>query len=257
MMGNSVLHGKSIIVTGAASGIGLACARGIAFAGARTMLTDVDEVSGEAAAAALRAEGAEAQFLRLDATDGKRVKDVMQQTADLFGALNGAVNNAGIVSGPTARLHEVAETDWNRVVSLNLTGMWLSLKHEVPYLLEAGGGSIVNMASIAGVVASRAGSGAYGPTKHAAIGLTKTAAFEYASDGIRVNAVCPGVIKTGMVESMIASGHIDEADMASGHMLGRLGQPREVAEAAVWLLSDMSSFVTGHALMVDGGYVAQ
>jgi NAD(P)-dependent dehydrogenase (short-subunit alcohol dehydrogenase family) len=135
---------------------------------------------------------------------------VIDAAADEFGGLDGAVNNAGIVSGPTARLHEVAEADWERVLAVNLTGVWLSMKYELPHLLAAGGGSIVNMSSIAVLVASRAGSGAYGTTKHGVIGLTKTAAFEYAGDGVRVNAVCLGVIRTPLVEEMVASGHIGE-----------------------------------------------
>jgi len=166
-----------------------------------------------------------------------------------------AMNEALVVS--SVRLHELAEESWDRVIDINLKGVWLCMKYEISQMLTQGGGTIVNTASIMGLVGSWSRSGAYNASKHGVVGLTKTAALEYATAGIRVNCVCPGYIRTPLLESLLTSQPAMEAQIVARHPIGRMGQPEEIAEAVLWLCSDAASFVTGHTMTVDGGYVAQ
>ncbi len=247
------LEGKATLVTGAASGIGRATALAFARAGARLVVADVDANGGEATAAAARAEGADAAFVRCDVRSGADVEAVVTATVDRFGRLDCAFNNAGI-EGDLAPIGETSEEVAARVLDVNLMGVWRCLHAELPRMAAQGGGSIVNTASVAGLIGA-GGLAPYVASKHGVLGLTKTAALEYATSGIRVNAVCPGVIQTPMLDRLEAARPgVVEALLAVKPM-GRLGSPDEVAAAVVWLCSDAASFTTGHALTVDGGYV--
>jgi len=250
--------GKVALVTGAASGIGRACARLFAEGGASVIVSDVAAEGGEETVRLIEVAGGKAAFIKADVSDAREVEMLVGGTMETFGRLDCAVNNAGIegVLAPTADYPEEA---WNRVLGINLTGVFLCMKHEIPRMLEGGGGSIVNMASILGLVGF-ANAPAYTAAKHGMVGLTKVAALEYATLGVRVNALCPGFIETPMVmERGVEAGTHPEAyeQIAELHPIGRLGKSEEIAEAAVWLCSDAASFVTGHAMTADGGYVAQ
>ena len=247
------LEGKATLVTGAASGIGRATALAFARAGARLVVADVDADGGEATAAAARAEGADAAFVRCDVRSGADVEALVTATVARFGRLDCAFNNAGI-EGDLAPIGETSEEVAARVLDVNLMGVWRCLHAELPRMAAQGGGAIVNTASVAGLIGA-GGLAPYVASKHGVLGLTKTAALEYATSGIRVNAVCPGVIQTPMLDRLEAARPgVVEALLAVKPM-GRLGSPDEVAAAVVWLCSDAASFTTGHALTVDGGYV--
>jgi NAD(P)-dependent dehydrogenase (short-subunit alcohol dehydrogenase family) len=247
------LEGRTVLITGSASGIGRATALAFAREGARLVLGDVAP-AGEETAAAARALGVEAHFQRTDVTIPADV-DALVERAIRRGRLDCAVNNAGI-EGALAPTAGYPPEDFERVIQVNLIGVWRCLRAEIPAMLGAGGGAIVNTASVAGLVGA-GGLSAYVASKHAVVGMTRVAAIEYAKEGIRVNAVCPGVIDTPMVDRLsLAMPNLREALLAMKPM-GRLGLPEEVAAAVVWLCSDAASFVTGHALAVDGGYVAQ
>jgi NAD(P)-dependent dehydrogenase (short-subunit alcohol dehydrogenase family) len=249
------MEGRVALVTGAAAGIGRAAAEAFARQGAKVVVSDVTAEAGEAVAAGIRGAGGEAEFVRCDVARPAEVEALVRRTAGLFGRLDCAFNNAGIegVSAPTA---ECTEENWDRVIGTNLKGVWLCMRHEIPVMLRQGGGAIVNCASVAGLVGFR-GIPAYTASKHGLIGLTRTAALEYATQGIRVNAVCPGVIRTAMVERFTHADPQAEAGLVAAEPVGRMGTPEEVAAAVLWLCSDAASFVTGHALAVDGGMVAQ
>lgn len=252
---NPGMAGKVALVTGAAAGIGRATAEAFAREGARVVVSDVTAEAGEAVASGIRARGSEAAFVRCDVARGEEVEALVRRTTELFGGLDYAFNNAGI-EGRTAFTAECSEENWDRVLGINLKGAWLCMRHEIPVMLRRGGGAIVNCASVAGLVGFR-GIPAYTASKHGLIGLTRTAALEYAAQGIRVNAVCPGVIRTAMVERFTRGDPQAEAGLVAAEPVGRMGTPDEVAAAVLWLCSDSASFVTGHALAVDGGMVAQ
>lgn len=247
------MRGKVALVTGAGSGIGRASARAFAAAGAHVVVSDVSARGGEETVQSIRAAGGEATFVRADVTRASEVAALVSDTVAQHGRLDYAHNNAGIVAFGNAV--DCTEEDWDRVLAVNLKGVWLCLKHEIPPMLAQGGGAIVNTASIAGLT-GMPGAVAYGASKHGVIALTKSAALQYASGGIRVNAVCPGYIDTPMADAIFERVPDSEARITAQHPLGRLGAPEEIAAAVVWLCSDAAAFVTGHPLVVDGGYLA-
>jgi NAD(P)-dependent dehydrogenase (short-subunit alcohol dehydrogenase family) len=251
----TTLTGKVAIVTGGSAGIGRATAFAAAAEGASVVVADVADESGEQVAAEIREKGGRAIFVHTDVADDESVAAMVARTVDEFGGLDLAFNNAGIegTMGPT---HEVDPANWHRIIAVNLTGVWSSMRHEIPRMLERGGGSIVNCASVAGLVGF-AGSSAYTASKHGVVGMSKATALELAEAGIRVNAVCPGVIETEMITRAVAENPEMEAGLLAMEPMGRLGRAEEIADAVVWLFSDRSSFVTGQAIAVDGGLVAR
>ncbi len=249
---------KVALVTGAASGIGRATALAFAREGARVAAADVAADGGEETVRLVRAAGGEGTFVRADVSKAADVEAMVGRAVETYGRLDFAHNNAGI-EGALATTADYPEDVWNRVIAINLTGVWLCMKYEIPAMLRQGGGAIVNTASIAGVVGF-ATAPAYTAAKHGVVGLTRVAALEYSAQGIRVNAVCPGVIQTPMVmERGLAIGEHPELEeqFVNLHPIKRLGKPEEIAQAVVWLCSDGASFVSGHPLVVDGAYVAQ
>jgi NAD(P)-dependent dehydrogenase (short-subunit alcohol dehydrogenase family) len=251
---SGLLEGKSALVTGAASGIGRASALAFAREGARVTLADVDEAAGRRAAEEIAAAGGEARFSRADVTSENEVAALVRDAVAAFGGLDCALNNAGITGAPSP-IQDLALAEFERVIALNLVGVFLCMKHEIP-AMQARGGAIVNMASGAGLVPTPA-LAPYCASKHAVLGLTKTAALENARTGIRVNAICPGSTDTPMLQASMAGDPQVKKLILSSQPGGRLGTPEEIAEAAVWLCCDRASFVTGHSLIVDGGAVAR
>ncbi len=251
----SKFNEKVALVTGAAAGIGRSTALAFAREGAKVVVADYAVDGGEETVRLIKEGGGEAMFVKVDVSIASDVESMVNKTIETYGRLDCAANNAG-VSGPIVASIDLDEKDWDQVVNIDLKGVWLCMKYEVPHMLNQGGGSIVNTASMAGIVGFPA-QAPYVASKHGVVGLTKSAALEYGTQGIRVNAVCPGVIHTSMVESVIEV-IPDIIDILNNQApVGRIGQPREVAECIIWLCSDDASFVTGHALAVDGGYVAQ
>jgi NAD(P)-dependent dehydrogenase (short-subunit alcohol dehydrogenase family) len=243
------------VITGAASGIGLAAARLFAARGSAVVLGDIDADGGEALASSLRDEGHEALFLRCDVSRDADVERLVAAAVDTFGRLDQAFNNAG-TEGASAALTDATDEQWTRTIAINLTGVWLCMRHEIPAMRATGGGAIVNNASIAGLVGFPL-AGAYTASKHGVVGLTRSAALECAPEGIRVNAVCPGVIDTPMVSRATGADPAAAAALVAGEPVGRMGTPDEIAEVAHWLCSPASAFVTGVALPADGGWTAR
>ena len=254
-MSNSDFTGKVALVTGAGSGIGRAAATAFAARGARVAVADINAEGGAETVDTIVAAGGEAVFVLTDVTRGTDVAALVAATVERWGRLDYAHNNAGTV-GPTAYTADYAEEDWDRVVAINLTSVFLCIKHEVPAMIAGGGGAIVNTSSGAGLVGFP-GMPAYVATKHGVIGLTKASAIEYARAGIRINAVCPGSTRTAMLEGFMGGDPKMERMMAGGTPLHRLAEAHEIAAAVVWLCSDEASFVTATAMPVDGGAVAQ
>jgi len=250
------VQGKVALVTGGGSGIGRATALAFAHEGARVGVADISQESANETAQLLRESGAEALPFACDVSVGAQVEHLVQAVVSGFGRLDCAFNNAGIEGGPPgARLHEYTENTWERVLDVNLKGVWLCMKYEIAAMLATGnGGSIVNTSSIAGLIAG--GNSGYVASKHGVIGLTRRAAVEYGPQSIRVNAVCPGSIRTAMLERLFQSTPHREGMLVERTPLRRLGQPEEVAEAVIWLCSDAASFVTGHPLVIDGGWLS-
>lgn len=251
------LTGKSLIVTGAASGMGAEGALRAARYGARVTVADLSVEAGQEVVARIRADGGQAQFVRTDIAVEEDVQRLVQAAVSAYGGLHGAYNNAGIPPHSSARhgifpLAELSERDFRRALDVNVVGTFLCLKHEIPAVIASGGGAVVNTSSANGLVAGPAEAD-YVASKHAVIGLTKAAALDYATQGVRVNAVLPGVIRTPMLTT--ASGGDESAVEAYTALMpiGRLGEPGEVAEAALWLLSDAASLITGASVSVDGG----
>ena len=249
------LSGKVVIVTGGGSGIGKSAVMLLAREGAKVMIADIDEQAGQETAALIRAQGGESGFILTDVSRESDVEAMVARTIETFGKLDCAFNNAGILEEGSPDVTGYSLDLWNRVISIKLTGVWLCMKHEIPEMLKQGGGAIVNNASVASLV-GLTGATALVASKHGVVGLTKNAALEYAERGIRVNAVCPSFIKTPILEPYFAAHPEEEMEMIHKEPIGRMGAPEEVAEAAVWLLSDAASFVTGHSMVVDGGYTA-
>ena len=249
------LEGKVALVTGASSGIGRESALAFASAGARVVVSDVVVDDGEETVSQIHSKGGEATFVRADVSQTAEVEALVRHTIETYGRVDCAHNNAGI-EGDMAPTAECAEANWDRTIGINLKGVWLCMKYEIPEMLRQGGGAIVNTSSAAGLVGF-ANLPAYVASKHGIAGLTRTAALEYAEQGIRVNAVCPGVIHTPMIDRIVSGDAQAEAQFTALEPVGRMGSPAEVAQAVVWLCSDAASFVTGIAMPVDGGFVAQ
>lgn len=249
------LDGKVAIVTGAASGIGRASAQAFAREGAKVVVADVTVQGGEETIQLIKDAGGEATFVKADVSKATEVEELIERTVKEHGRLDCAFNNAGI-EGAQAPTHECTEENWDRTIAINLKGVWLCMRYEIPRMLERGGGSIVNCSSVAGVIGFP-NLPAYCASKGGINQLTRTAALEYATSGIRVNAICPGVIDTPMVKRFTADNAEAQAGFLTMEPVGRLGKPEEIAEAALWLCSDDASFVTGHPLVVDGGMVAR
>jgi NAD(P)-dependent dehydrogenase (short-subunit alcohol dehydrogenase family) len=246
------LAGKSALITGAASGIGRAIAIAFAEAGAKLVIGDKNLSGLEETYDLIAAAGAEAEVIELDVAAPRSVAAAVALAVARYGRLDCAANNAG-VPPPRVLMHELQEKDWDRIININLKGVWLCLKYEIIEMLKQGGGSIVNIASLNGIL-STGHATAYTASKHGVVGLTREAAVEYAKHGIRVNAICPGYTRTPMMEGAIAELGIAASTVAALHPMNRLADPREMAAAALWLCSDASSFVTGVPLPVDGGY---
>jgi NAD(P)-dependent dehydrogenase (short-subunit alcohol dehydrogenase family) len=249
--------GRVALVTGAASGIGRASALAFARAGACVVVADLDAAGGRDTVEQIADLDREAEFVAVDVTDEAQVEALVARTIFRFGRLDYAHNTAGI-GAPPAPLHESDRGAFDRVLAVNLTGVFLCLKHEARWMLEHGGGAIVNTASLAGLIGFPQNV-AYSASKHAVVGLTRTAALEYARHGIRVNAVCPAFIPTPMVERLIEQGgpHMTAERLKAMQPMGRMGTVEEVAQAVVWLCSEESSYITGHALPLDGGTTAR
>lgn len=247
--------GKVALVTGGSFGIGRATALAFARDGARVVVADIDAAGGEETVASIVALKGEAIFVHTDVSKNEQVAALVDTTLKAYGRLDCAFNNAGI-EGVMASTHETTEDNWDRVLAVNLKSVWLCLKHELPHMLRQGHGAIVNCSSIAGLVGFPSAS-AYVASKHGVVGLTRTAALESAKLGVRVNAVCPGIIRTPMIDRATGGKAEAEAAFLAGQPIGRMGTPEEVASAVLWLCSDDASLMTGQAIAVDGGWVAQ
>ena len=248
-------EGKVALVTGGGSGIGRATALAFARDGARVVIGNRNVQRGEETVSMIRAAGGTASFRRTDVLVTADIEALVKHAVSEYGGLDLAFNNAGIEGEPRP-LAEQTEANYDAVMDINVKGVWLSMKYEIPQMLDQGGGAIVNCSSVAGVIGFP-GIGIYSASKHAVIGLTKAAALEYSAQGIRVNAVNPAVIDTEMVDRLADGMNMKKDDLTTFHPIGRLGRVEEVAEAVLWLCSDKASFVIGHSLMVDGGFTAQ
>jgi NAD(P)-dependent dehydrogenase (short-subunit alcohol dehydrogenase family) len=247
--------GKVAFITGAATGIGRATALAFAKNKAKVALADVNTDEGLKTLHLVRDAGGEGQFFKCDVSSAAQVESAVNETVKLFGGIDFAFNNAGI-EGEQGGTKDCSIENWDRVININLKGVWLCMKYQVPVMLKQKRGSIINCSSIAGLVGF-AGIPAYAASKHGVVGLTKSAALEFAKLNIRVNAICPGVIQTPMIDRFTHGEAQAQQMLVAGEPVGRVGQPEEIADAALWLASDASSFITGHSLAVDGGWVAQ
>ncbi|MFO7916490.1 MAG: SDR family oxidoreductase [Anaerolineae bacterium] len=249
------LAGKVALVTGGSAGIGRATALAFAAQGVKVVVADIDVSGGEETVRMIQGEGSDGLFVETDVSQSQDVQAMVERTIEAYGRLDFAFNNAGI-EGERAPTADTNEENWDRVIDINLKGVWLCMKYEIPHMLETGGGAIVNTSSAAGRVGF-AQIPAYTASKHGVIGLTKAAALEYATENLRVNAVCPGVIDTAMVERYIGDDEESREQLISSQPIGRLGRPEEVADVVVCLCAEGTSFVTGVAMPADGGYIAQ
>lgn len=251
-----ILEGKTAIITGAGSGIGRATAKIFAREGAKLLISDIAAEAGMETLEALKAAGAAALFMKIDVSKPSEVAAMVAKAVETYGRIDCAFNNAGI-EGEGAVTHKCSEENWHRVIAINLTGVWLCMKAEIEQMLkQGGGGAIVNTSSLAGLAGS-VGGPAYVASKHGVAGLTKTAALEYGRHGIRVNAVCPGPIRTPMMRRIMRGSAEAEQRFIRAEPLKRFGEPEEIGESVAWLCSDRASYVTGLAMPVDGGAIAQ
>jgi NAD(P)-dependent dehydrogenase (short-subunit alcohol dehydrogenase family) len=248
-------HGQVAVVTGASSGMGLDTVRAFATAGAAVVLADIDENALRAATDELTAAGHQALAVTCDVAVEAQVAALVERTVNTFGRLDMAFNNAGVMIPPSDAADEPAG-NFDRVTAINLRGVWACMKHELRQMRAQGSGAIVNCSSLGGLVGNP-GRASYHATKHGVIGLTKSAALEYAPRGIRINAVCPGTIETPMVTDMVAKGDLSLPDAVANQPIGRLGRADEIATAVLWLCSPGASLIIGVALPVDGGYTAR
>jgi NAD(P)-dependent dehydrogenase (short-subunit alcohol dehydrogenase family) len=246
---------KVALITGAGSGIGLTTARAFALAGASVVLADINGETARAAAGQLVKDGHKAIAVCCDVSNEQQVIEMVNATIEKFGRLDAAFNNAGIQI-PMVDTADLGANDYDLVMGVNLRGVWLCMKYELLYMRGQGYGTIVNCSSLGGLVGG-AGRSAYHAAKHGVLGLTKCAAIEYAPRGIRINAICPGTIDTPMVHSMIESGDLSREEAVNLMPIGRLGREDEIADVVLWLSSQMSSFVIGQAISIDGGYTIQ
>jgi NAD(P)-dependent dehydrogenase (short-subunit alcohol dehydrogenase family) len=252
---NLLFNDKVALVTGAGSGMGLATARAFAEAGAAVVLADVNDDAVRAVAEELAAEGHKTLAVRCDVTDEAQVAAMVEQAIATFGRLDAGFNNAGI-QVPAVETADATGEEFERLIAINLRGVWNCMKYELHYMREQGSGAIVNNSSIGGLIGNP-GLAIYHATKHGVLGLTRSAALEYAARGIRVNAVCPGTIDTPMVAEMVARQPDLMNDILKAQPNGRMGRPEEIASAVLWLCGPGASFVIGHALVVDGGYTVR
>jgi NAD(P)-dependent dehydrogenase (short-subunit alcohol dehydrogenase family) len=252
---NISFAGKVALVTGAASGLGLATARAFAEAGASVVLADRSEKESQAAARELADKGYKTMAVVCDVSEDSQVEAMVKKTVAEFGRLDAAYNNAGI-QNVLAETADSPRDDYDRVMGVNLRGVWSCMKFELQVMREQGSGAIVNCSSLGGLIGGNQ-RGTYHAAKHGVIGFTKSAALEYATKGIRVNDVCPGMIQTAMLDKMIAEGQGPELDkmLKTFVPMQRMGRPEEIADAVLWLCSDRASYVTGQSISVDGGYV--
>ena len=248
-------QGKVALVTGGTSGIGRAAAIAYAREGAKVIVAGRRAAEGEETVQLVRAQGGEALFVPTDVAQEAQVKNLIGRTLEQFGRLDFAFNNAGVDQQPTPLLEQTVET-YDQVMDINVKGVWLSMRHEIPAMLKTGGGAIVNTSSALGVIAFP-GVEVYAASKHAVIGLTKSAAVEFGKQGIRINAVLPAAIETDMYRRFVGENAESKAAMTAMHPIGRIGTSEEIADAVIWLCSSKSSFVIGHSLLVDGGFTAQ
>lgn len=252
----TMLENKVILVTGGSTGIGRATATILAAEGARVIIVDVQDAEGEETVETIRRMNGLAEYHHADVGDYDRMSAVIEAGAAKYGKLDGAFNNAGI-EGPTAKILDVSVADWDRVIRVNLTGVFVCMKCEIEQMVKQdGGGSIVSTASAAGLIGIP-GASSYNASKHGVVGLTKTVALEYAAKKIRVNAVCPGFIETPMLDRVTEASTKIRDHMIAAVPMRRVAEASEIGEAAAWLLSEKSSYVTGTAMPVDGGWVAQ
>jgi NAD(P)-dependent dehydrogenase (short-subunit alcohol dehydrogenase family) len=249
-------EGKIALVTGGGSGIGRATAVAFAREGAQVVIGNRNVERGEETVSMIREAGGTASFKRTDVAVAAEIKALVEHAVQTCGRLDVAFNNAGIEGEVKPTLIDQTEANFDAVMDINVKGVWLSMKYEIPQMLKRGGGAIVNCSSVAGVIGFP-GIGIYSASKHAVIGLTKAAALEFSAQGIRINAVNPAVIDTEMVDRIAEGMNVKKDDLTAFHPIGRLGRVEEVAEAVLWLCSSKASFVTGHSLMVDGAFTAR
>lgn len=247
--------GRVALITGGGSGIGRATALAFAEAGAKVVVVDIHGENGSTTADQIREAGGEGTFIQTDVSSNHQVERLIGETVSRYGRLDFAHNNAGI-EGESAKIHESSEENWDRVITVNLKSVWICMKHELPAMLSQGHGVIVNTSSVYGLVGCERGLSAYAASKHAIIGLTRTAALEYAALGVRVNAICPGAVATAFRKRLVDKTQNTCQDNGR-YPLGRIAQPQEVASVVVWLCSDSASYITGSVLPIDGGLTAR
>lgn len=247
-----MFKGKVALITGAGSGVGRAAALAFAREGARVAVVDLSSAHAQETVRLIQAADGQAVSIQADVSQAVQMESAVRTTVETFGRLDGAFNNAGVVIDEQGQLIDYQESDWNKTIDINLKGVWLGMKYEIPAMLRTGGGVVVNNASVMGVVGGCCC--AYVAAKHGVLGLTKAGALEYARRGIRINAVCPGGIETPMMEAVSPQ---ERERIVAMHPIGRLAQAEEIAEVVVWLCSDKASFLCGSSVMVDGGYTIQ